>query len=323
MPIQRRTLLRIAAGTPFAAPILSAFGSAADPRVRSDEHSSTPAPSLPPGAKSRFATLNGIRLHYVVAGSGPALVLLHGWPQTWSAWSETVRTFSRRFTVIAPDLRGLGQSERTASGYDKRTVAEDIKALIDREAGGNAIVVGHDMGGKVAYVLAHTHPQSVSRLILVDCLLPGTENADALHGGAWHYGFHMAPEIPELLTAGRERDYIRAQIRTWAHRKDAITEDAITEYARHYASPGGMTAGFNYYRTLPQDADLAASFAEKKLLIRVLAITGRQSGADRLGKALRGKSEDFREVILEECGHFVAEEDPNSFHEIVDRFISG
>jgi pimeloyl-ACP methyl ester carboxylesterase len=158
----------------------------------------------------------------------------------------------KRFTVVAPDLRGTGLSERTRTGYDKRTIAEDVRALILHAGAKQAHVVGHDMGGKAAYVLAHLYPDVVSKLVLVDCLLPGTENMDALRGGAWHYGFHMAPEIPEMLTEGRERDYIRAEIRAWSRRRDAISEAAIAEYAQHYSSPGGMTAGFNYYRALQQ-----------------------------------------------------------------------
>lgn len=321
MPIHRRTLLRLAAGAPFAGSVVAPGGAGAVPGLSPVGDEAARNTPLPPGAESRFATLNGVRLHYVIAGSGPALVLLHGWPQTWFSWSETMRTFADCFTVIAPDLRGLGLSERIASGYDKRNVADDIKALIDHEAGGRAAVVGHDMGGKAAYVLAHLHPDSVSRLVLVDCLLPGTENADALHGGAWHYGFHMAPDIPEMLTAGRERDYIRAQIRAWSHRKDAVPETSVIEYARHYATPGGMTAGFDYYRALPRDAALMASFGERKLAMPVLAVAGRQSVAGRLGSALRDRAEFLNEVLVEACGHFVAEEAPGPFHEAVRRFL--
>ena len=189
-------------------------------------------------------------MHYVAAGSGPVLVLLHGWPETWYSWHGVMPRLAKRFTVVAPDLRGVGLTERTPDGYDKKTVAADIAALIEHLGGGKVCVAGHDMGGKAAYVLAHTRPELLSKLVLVDCLLPGTENMDPAKGGAWHYGFHMAAEFPEMLTVGREREYIAAQIRTWSHRKDAISAATIDEYARHYAAPGGMTAGFNYYRAL-------------------------------------------------------------------------
>jgi len=191
---------------------------------------------LPESGQSLFARVNGVKLHYVRVGAGPSVVLLHGWPQTWFAWRNTMERLCSRFTLIAPDLRGLGLSERTAAGYDKKTIAGDVRALIVQAARGRAHVVGHDMGGKAAFMLAHLHPEHVEKLVLVDCLIPGTENMDALRGGAWHYGFHMAPDFPEMLTKGRERDYIAAQIRAWSHKKDAVPDAAIAEFAKHYAS---------------------------------------------------------------------------------------
>jgi pimeloyl-ACP methyl ester carboxylesterase len=178
------------------------------------------------------------------------------------------------------------------------------------------------MGGKAAYVLAHLCPETVSKLVLIDCLLPGTENMDALRGGAWHYGFHMATEIPEMLTEGRERDYIRAQIRAWSRSREAISEAAIAEYAQHYASPGGMTAGFNYYRALREDAPFVATLRNRKLPMPVMAVTGRYSVADKLADALRAEADDLTSVVAENSGHFVAEEVPEFFCERLESFLS-
>jgi pimeloyl-ACP methyl ester carboxylesterase len=275
-----------------------------------------------PAGISRFAQVNGMRLHYVTAGNGPAVVLLHGWPQTWFAWRSTMERFASHFTVIAPDLRGVGFSDRPPSGYDKRTIAEDVRALIAHAVGDRAHVVAHDMGGKAAYILAHLYPQCLRKLVLVDCLIPGTENADALRGGAWHYGFHMAPQIPEMLTAGREREYIAAQIRTWSHNKSAVTDAAISEFARHYATPGGMTAGFNYYRTLRQDAELAASLEVRKLDMPILAIAGRHGVGTKLADALAQRASNLTAVIAEDSGHFVAEETPDFFFNQVTQFLA-
>ncbi|CCJ07241.1 alpha/beta fold hydrolase [Methylocystis sp. SC2] len=277
---------------------------------------------LPKGGESRFARVNGVTLHYVRVGVGPHVVLLHGWPQTWFAWRGAMERLCARFTLIAPDLRGLGLSERTAAGYDKQTIAGDIRALIDAAAGGRAHVVGHDMGGKAAFMLAHSHPEHVDRLVMVDCLVPGTENMDSLRGGAWHYGFHMAPDFPEMLTKGRERDYIAAQIRAWSHRKDAVPDAAITEFARHYASEGGMTAGFNYYRALKDDAAAAASLKGRKLDMPVLAIAGRHGVGERLADALRPQATNFSSVIVEDSGHFVADEAPAQFCAQLEEFLS-
>ena len=271
---------------------------------------SSQAADLPKGAESQFAPVNGIRMHYVKMGEGPLLILLHGWPQTWYEWRKVMPALASKFTVVAPDLRGLGLSEKTPTGYDKHNIAEDIAALIKHLGAGSAIVVGHDMGGKVAYVLSLLHPELVTKLILVDCMPPGTENMDPAKGGMWHYGFHMAAEFPEMLTKGREREYLSAQMTQWLHQKDAITQDARAEYARHYASPGGMTAGFNYYRTLPDDARFLAAYADRKFAMPVLTIAGRYGVSDNLFKAMMPKADNLQGVIAAESGHFVPEEAP-------------
>lgn len=278
--------------------------------------------NLPPGGQSRIAEVNGIRMHYVRAGSGPLVLLLHGWPQTWFAWHAIMPRLASQYTVIAPDLRGCGLTERTEGGYDKKTIAQDLRALIAEAGFERAHVVGHDMGGKAAYVLAHTDPGAVAKLVLVDCLLPGTENMDALRGGAWHYGFHMAPDFPEVLTKGRERAYIAAQIRAWSHKKSAISDAAIDEYARHYSGPGGMTAGFNYYRALREDAPFVAPFLGRPLAMPVLAIAGRFGVGPKLADALAPQASRLTRVIAEDSGHFVAEESPELFVAELTRFLA-
>ncbi len=320
MNIQRRAFLIGASGVALGHSLPATIGSTAIAQAKTfTDTGDTP---LPKGGTSRFVQANGVRLHTVVAGSGPAVILLHGWPQTWFAWLETMERLSSHFMVIAPDLRGVGLSERTSTGYDKRTIAADIRDLIADAAGGRAHVVGHDMGGKAAYFLANLHPECVEKLVLVDCLVPGTENMDALRGGAWHYGFHMAPEFPEMLTEGREREYIAGQIRTWSFKKDAVSEEAITEFARHYSSPGGMTAGFAYYRALRDDAALAASFAGQTMSMPVLAIGGRHGVGTKLGDALGRQAPNLTAVIAEDSGHFVPEETPEFFCDQVEQFFA-
>lgn len=270
---------------------------------------------------SHNAVVNQIRLHYLEKGKGPLVILLHGWPETSYEWRYTIESLSNRYRVIAPDLRGLGESERTTAGYDKQTIATDIKELIEYLGERQAIIIGHDMGGKVAYMMAHLYPEMVKKLILVDCTIPGTENADALHGGAWHYGFHMAKDIPEMLTQGREKAYIQAQITSWTVQKNAINDATISEYSKHYMSKGGMTAGFNYYRTLKEDAKLADSFRGEKLFMPILTVSGRQSVAEKLPDALANEASFLEKVILDDCGHFVPEEHPDIFNKIVGRFL--
>jgi pimeloyl-ACP methyl ester carboxylesterase len=171
-------------------------------------------------------------------------------------------------------------------------------------------------------MLGQLYPESVEKLVLADCLIPGTENMDAARGGAWHYGFHMAPEIPEMLTQGRERDYIAAQIRAWSHKKDAVSEAAISEFAKHYATEGGMTAGFNYYRALRDDAAAVASFEGKRLQMPVMAIAGRYGVGTKLAEALQSRAMNLTSVIAEDSGHFVAEEASDFFCEKLQEFFS-
>ncbi|SMF94852.1 Pimeloyl-ACP methyl ester carboxylesterase [Methylomagnum ishizawai] len=277
---------------------------------------------LPKGAKSGFAQVNGIQMHYVKMGKGPLLLLLHGWPQTWYEWHRIMPMLAGKYTVVAPDLRGLGLSEKTRTGYDKPTIANDIAALIQHLGRGPAFVVGHDMGGKAAYVLGLVHPELVAKLVLVDCMPPGTENMDSAKGGMWHYGFHMAAGFPEMLTKNREREYIAAQIKQWAHRKQAITPQAIDEYAKHYARPGGMTAGFNYYRALLDDAQFVAAYADQKFAMPVLAVAGRYGVADKLSKALQAKADIIKSAIAEDSGHFVPEEAPAFLVEQLSSFLA-
>lgn len=278
------------------------------------------AASLPDGAESKFAEVNGIRMHYVQMGEGPLLVLLHGWPQTWYEWAELMPPLAEHFTVVAPDLRGVGKSERTEKGYDKETLSKDVAGLIKHLNGDEpAVVVGHDMGGKAAFVLGLTQPDLVRKLVLIDCMPPGSENMDVARGGLWHYGFHIAKDFPEMLTEGREREYLTAMMKLLSGGKEVMTDEAVDEYVEAYASPGGMTAGFNYYRALFEDADFVASLSGKRLTMPVLTIGGEHAVAGHLYKALEGRSDDITNKIAEGSGHYVPEEMPAfTVEQIVD-----
>ena len=278
------------------------------------------AASLPDGAESKFAQVNGVRMHYVQMGEGPLLVLLHGWPQTWYEWADVMPSLAEHFTVVAPDLRGVGKTERTEKGYDKQTLSQDVAALIEHLNGDEpAVVVGHDMGGKAAFVLGLTQPERVKKLVLIDCMPPGTENMDVARGGLWHYGFHIAPDFPEMLTKGREREYLTAMMKLLSGGKEVMTDEAIDEYVEAYASPGGMTAGFNYYRALLEDADFVASLSGKRLTMPVLTIGDEHAVAGHLYKALEGRSDDITNKIAEGSGHYVPEEMPEfTVEQIVD-----
>lgn len=269
------------------------------------------ASELSKSAESYFVRVNGIRMHYATMGCGPLVILIHGWPETSYEWREVMPLLAKNFKVVAPDLRGLGYSEKTATGYDKLTIANDIAALISSLHQGPAFVVGHDMGGKVACFLALLHPELVKKLVLVDCLIPGTENTDPMHQGSWHYGFHMAPEFPEMLTQGREKKYITAIIQGWLYNKRAVSQKTFDQYAKCYRASGGMTAGFNYYRALPQDAAFLSAHNNLQFKMPVMTIAGRYGVGNKLYNEVKKHSSSVKNVIIEESGHFVPEEAPD------------
>lgn len=262
-----------------------------------------------------FARLPGVTLHYVTAGAGPAVVLLHGWPQTWYMWRRVIPALARRYRVIAPDLRGLGDSSRPLDGYDKKTMAGDVWGLLHDELGlERFFAVGHDWGGPVAYRLAADHPEAVRRLAILDVVIPG-DGTDVMYMNRWHHAFHWVPDVPEALTAGRERIYLEHFYRNWGARPDVMTEADIDEYVRTYSKPGAMRAGFNLYRATPRDvADNEETIARFRLPMPVLGLSGsggRGRGADVVLASLRRVADDVRGEELPDCGHWVPEEVPD------------
>lgn len=268
-----------------------------------------------------FAELDDVMLHYVTAGSGPPVVLLHGWPQTWYEWRHIIPALAQRYTVIAPDLRGLGDSSRPLTGYDKQTVARDIWQLVNGKLGHDRFfLVGHDWGGPTAFALTTQHPEAIRRLAILDVVIPGDGGDFSQGGRRWHHQFHMTPDLPEALTQGREDVYLSWFYRTFAYRPDAVGADDLQEYLRTYRQPGAMRAGFALYRALPQDiADNRAILARMKLEMPVLAVGGdkaRGRGTEP-EESLKRVATNVRGVVVPDCGHFVPEEQP----EILTRLL--
>ena len=279
-----------------------------------------------PAITHHVAELSDVRLHYVTAGDGPPVVLLHGWPQTWYEWRHVIPALAEHHRVIAPDLRGLGDSSRPEGGYDKKTVAGDVWELVDSELGQTRFqLVGHDWGGPTAYALAAAHPEVVTGLVIIDVVIPGDGGDFSQGGRRWHHQFHMTPDLPEALILGREEIYLRWFYRTFGHRPDAISENDIAEYLRTYAQPGAMRAGFEYYRALPQDAaDNAEIVARFKLPMPVLAIGGgggRGRGAEP-EQSLRRVATNVRGEIIGACGHWVPEEQPERLARLLLTFFA-
>jgi pimeloyl-ACP methyl ester carboxylesterase len=260
-----------------------------------------------------YADLGEVLLHYVSAGEGEPLVLLHGWPQSWYEWRRVLPALAAGFRVIAPDLRGLGDSSRPPGGYDKRTMAGDIWRLLEHLGIGRCCVVGHDWGGPVAFALAMAHPEAVRRLAILDVVIPGDGGDFSQGGRRWHHAFHMTGDLPEALVTGRERIYLEWFYRNFAWRPDAIGAAEIEEYLRTYTQPGALRAGFALYRALPQDrADNAAAIAQGKLKMPVLAVGGGRSfgRGQEVEQSLRRVAEDVTGAVIPDCGHWIPEEQP-------------
>ncbi|SAL03153.1 alpha/beta hydrolase [Caballeronia calidae] len=262
-----------------------------------------------------YVNVGEVRLHYVTGGQGPAMVFLHGWPQTWYMWRDVLPGMMQHYRVVALDMRGLGDSSRPNSGYDTKTVAQDVWHLMHDVLGEESFyVVAHDWGGPVAYALAAQHRDAVRAMAVLDAPVIG--DGSALNGiPRWHFGFHGEPDLPESLVAGREDVYLRHMYRKGGARPDAISEEAQREYVRAYSQPGAMRAGFNYYRAMPQDARDHQAFVRQggKLQMPILVYGG---GAPNVGRGYfamdswQRMCDDVTGGIAPDCGHWIAEERP-------------
>lgn len=273
------------------------------------------------------AQANGVKLHYVIGGKGEPLVLLHGYPETWYSWRKIMPALAKNHTVIAVDLRGLGESEVTTSGYDSRTVAEDVHQLLEGLNIKKFILVSHDLGGNVAYALANAYSDTVSKLVVIESIIAGfglEKVMNVAEGGSWHFGFFMS-EFAEKLTKGREREFLTdfAFKGKLVFNKNAFSQKDIDEYIRHYTKPGGMTAGFNYYRAMPDDAKYNQANFKGKLPMPVLAIRGDKSLSEGTAASLKLVAENVESIVIKDSGHFISEEQPEELTKKLLTFFNG
>ena len=267
----------------------------------------------------RTASLRQVAMHYVSGGgTGETIVLLHGWPQTWYAWRRVIpRLAGAGYAVVAPDLRGLGDTSRPAAGYDSGTVARDVLELMqDHLRVPRFHLAGHDWGGAVAFAVAAAAPAAVRSLAVVDVTVPGLGPDLSQGGRRWHHPFHMTPDLPEALTEGRERVYLGWFYRAFSQQAGAIDPAAVDEYLRTYGRPGALGASFAYYRCIPDTVAANRALAESgfRLPMPVLAIGGGSTEARGRARepaiSLRTIADDVTEVVIADCGHFVPEEQP-------------
>lgn len=262
-----------------------------------------------------FADLGDMLIHYRTAGSGEPLVLLHGIPQTSHEWRHVIPLLAPNYRVIAPDLRGLGDTSRPAGGYDKKTVAADVWRLVhDHLKIDRFHLCGHDWGGPTAFALACAHPEAVRRLAILDVAIPGDGGDFSQGGRRWHHALFRTLDLPEALLHEREHLFLNWIFENYGYLPDCIPEPDRREYLRCYGKPGGMRALFEYYRALPQDAldNQAWLAAHGKLKMPVLALGGDKSfgrGMEAL-ESLQRVAEDVRGGLVPNAGHWVVEEQP-------------
>jgi pimeloyl-ACP methyl ester carboxylesterase len=257
----------------------------------------------------RFAEVNGVRLRYLIDGKGSPVVLLHGYTQTSHMWHPIMPALAERHTVIVPDLRGAGGSAKPESGYDKKNMAVDIHELTSSLGFDRVIIVGHDIGLMVAYAYAAQFPQATERLVLMDAFLPGIGNwKDVwLMRDLWH--FHFYGDVPLALVKGRERTYFEHFWNDFAaDPKHSVPEEDRRIYAKAYAQPGGMRAGFEYFKAFSQDASDFEQFSKTRLPMPVLGLTGEKASGQFLIEQARLVATDVKGVVIEGAGHWLMEE---------------
>ena len=274
--------------------------------------SATPASAAVERIESRFAEVNGLRMHYLVAGDGGSpVILLHGYAQNSHMWRPLMKELGKTHLVIAPDLRGFGDTTKAETGYDKKTMAQDVRALARSLSIGKTGIVGHDIGLMVAYAYAAQYPEDVERVALLDAFIPGVSDTSNLFllKDLWH--FHFYGPTPLALVKGRERIYFEHFWNDFAaNGRKSVSESDRRFYARKYAQPGAMKAGMEVFRAFDQDARDNAEFAKTKLAMPMIVLGGEKSGGDFLISQARMIANNVDGVIMTGSGHWLMDEAP-------------
>jgi pimeloyl-ACP methyl ester carboxylesterase len=271
---------------------------------------------------SRDAEIDGAKLHYMTAGSGTPLILLHGYAETSLMWKPIIPLLAERFTVIAPDLPGIGDSDIPANGLDMKSAAIRIHDLAKSLGVQKAEVLGHDIGLMVAYAYAAQFPAEVSKLVLMDAFLPGVAGWEAIYNdpNIWHFRFNGP--TPEALVKGREQTYFAYFWNDLAADKTrSIPEEARKAYIAAYSRPGRMHAGWAYFVSFLQAAKDFAQLSQTKLTMPVLTIGGDKSLGEALGRQAKVVATNVTVIVLKDSGHWIMEEKPKETTEALNKFL--
>ena len=274
-----------------------------------------------------YVRIDGNRIHCVTAGAGRPVLLIPGWPQTWYAWRHVMAALAEQgYLAIAVDPPGTGHSDRPAGGYDTGAVANTLHRVMAQLGHAEYDVVGHDIGMWVGYALASDHPGVVGKLALTEAVIPGLAPAPPIFVAPqdniflWHFMFNQVHDLPEALTAGKEREYIGFMLDKWSYRRDRV---AAAVYTEAYATPGALRAGFAYYRAIPETIRQNLLRAESALTMPVLAIGAEHATKDAPLLTMQGRAVDLRGAMIADSGHFVMEENPQDFLAHLLPFLDG
>ncbi|WP_328340954.1 alpha/beta fold hydrolase [Micromonospora sp. NBC_00421] len=283
---------------------------------------------VPVGFTEQRAQVGEVAINYVRGGRGPTLVLLHGYPQCWRMWRGLLPELAASYQVVAPDLRGFGDSDAPPEGYDKKTVAADLHGLLTGLGLADDIrLVGHDVGTMVAYAYAAAHPDTVSRLVLTEAPIPDESiyafPALSTAGPAvWNFGFfNVTNGLPEELVADREARWVDRFTDSIMVHKGSIGPDDIEEYARHLTDPAHLRASFDYFRAFAQDVADNTAYRKNPLPMPVLAVGAAASLGGQVADQVRRYARTVDGQVVADCGHWLFEERPAALTALLLPFL--
>ena len=263
-----------------------------------------------------------LRFHSVEAGEGSVVLLLAGWPQTWYAWRRVIPLLSADHQVIALELKGQGDTSLALeSDFSIEAVASEIEAFLQQRGIERFTLVGHDVGAWVAYAYSILFPQRLASSLLLDAALIGLAPTEAYMprpgSRTWQFHFHAMADMPELLTAGREAEYLGWYFRTKSAVPGSMTPEAVQSYVEAYTRPGAMTAGFNYYRAVEKNRAFAEAHREHRFAQPVVVYGGEHATGDNFLRSLQACDPDVSGGILPGCGHYLPEEAPDAVAKLI------
>lgn len=275
----------------------------------------------PTGFQKETVNIDGINFNVYKGGQGEPLLLIHGYAQSSLMWLKAMEHYKDRFTIIVPDIRGAGLTDAPPVGYDKVTMATDMKKILDHYHIKSAKVVGHDIGLMVAYTLAAKFPEKVERLAVMDAFLPGIGPGDAIYNDPKIWHFRFSGPYAEQLVQGRERIYFDSLWDGFSARKGSFPEESKAHYLSEYSRPERMKAGFAFFQAFPQDAINNKAFMKNKLKMPVLSIGGEKSLGKGLSDTMKIAAKKVSTVIVQNCGHWMLEECPQETLNALDKFL--